>query len=243
VPSWFDQEVDALERRTRSRHGEENLVLFYGSSSFTLWHDLEAHFPAYNVVNHGFGGSTLADCVEYFDRLVAALRPKALVVYAGDNDLGDGGRPEAVLDRLRRIIRRKRETLGETPMAYVSIKISPARFSIMHAIAYTNAIIARDLADAGSDVRFLDVTRCMVGRGIEPLLGYYTEDPLHMNREGYRLFGKAISDYLAGVEEQAGGLRVRNVHAVPAWMVIPDVVEAADDEPLQRRAAVGGHAR
>ncbi len=240
MPSWFDQEVDALERRTRSRRGEPNLVLFYGSSSFTLWHDIEAYFPAHNIVNHGFGGSTLRDCVEYFDRLVVALQPKVVLLYAGDNDLGDGGRPEDVLDRLRRIVARKRETLGDVPMAYVSIKISPARFSIMHAIAYTNAIIERELAD-GSDVRFINVTRRMVGRGMQPLLGYYTHDPLHMNPEGYRLFGKAISDYLGEVEQRTGALQVRTGAPAPAWMLVDDELGAEDESP-NSIAVMGGRA-
>lgn len=240
MPSWFDQEVDALEQRTRSRRGEPNVVLFYGSSSFTLWHDMEAYFPAHNVVNHGFGGSTLRDCVEYFDRLVVALRPRVVVLYAGDNDLGDGGRPEGVLDCLRKIVARKRETLGGVPMAYVSIKVSPARFSIMHAIAYTNAIIERELADEGDDVRFVNVTRRMVGRGMEPLLSYYTEDPLHMNQEGYRLFGKAISSYLDDVEQQTGVLKVRSGHPPPAWVLSDE--NPGDDEPVSVRAvaAAGG---
>ena len=122
MPPWFDGEVADLERRTGPLRGGRNLILFYGSSSFTLWHDIADHFPEHNVVNHGFGGSTLADCVEYFDRLVVAYAPSVIIVYAGDNDLGDGAAPEQVLERLRAIVHRKRETLGPVPMAYVRSK-------------------------------------------------------------------------------------------------------------------------
>jgi lysophospholipase L1-like esterase len=224
MPSWFDGEVAELERRTRALSGARNLVLFYGSSSFTLWHDMAAHFPGYEVVNHGFGGSTLRDCLEYFDRLVAAMMPRVIVLYAGDNDLGDGGTPEVVLDRLRTFIRRKREALGETPMAYVSIKISPARFSIMHRIAYTNRLIERELGEQ-ADVTFVDITRRMVGRGLGPLLGYYTEDPLHMNRDGYRVLGKSLAEFLGKVEAGAGDLRVRAPAAAPAWLIFGEADE------------------
>jgi lysophospholipase L1-like esterase len=219
MPPWFDEEVAALERRTQPQVGSAKAIVFYGSSSFTLWHDLEAHFPGYNVVNHGFGGSTLRDCVEYFDRLVVPLSPRVIIVYAGDNDLGDGGTPEAVLDRLRAIIRRKRETLGSVPMAFVSIKISPARFAIMHQIAYANRIIERDLTDCG-DVRFVDITRRMVGRGIQPLLAYYSLDPLHMNRDGYRVLGKSLTEYLASIEDLTGDLRIAPQAVKPAWMIV-----------------------
>lgn len=217
MPLWFDGEVADLERRTQPLKGGRNLILFYGSSSFTLWHDIADHFPEHNVVNHGFGGSTLADCVEYFDRLVAAYAPRVVIVYAGDNDLGDGATPEQVLERLRAIVHRKRATLGSVPMGYVSIKISPARFAFMHAIAYTNRIIEHELGES-SEVRFVDITRRMVGRGLGPLLAYYSEDPLHMNRDGYRVLGRSLAEYITAVERDAGDLRVRRTTARPAWM-------------------------
>lgn len=221
MPSWFDSEVADLERRTRGQRESANGILFYGSSSFTLWDDLDHYFPEHNVINHGFGGSTLADCAEYFDRLVAAYAPSVLVVYAGDNDLADGSTPEQVLDRLRAMIQRKRETLGSVPMAYVSIKVSPARFALMHRIAYTNRIIERELRGA-ADVAFVDITRRMVGRGLGPLLAYYSEDPLHMNRDGYRLLGRSLFEYLGALERHVGDLRVRKSAARPLWMVSPD---------------------
>ena len=217
MPPWFDGEVADLERRTGPLRGGRNLILFYGSSSFTLWHDIADHFPEHNVVNHGFGGSTLADCVEYFDRLVVAYAPSVIIVYAGDNDLGDGAAPEQVLERLRAIVHRKRETLGPVPMAYVSIKISPARFALMHCIAYTNRIIERELRSTG-EVCFVDITRRMVGRGLGPLLAYYSEDPLHMNRDGYRVLGRSLAEYIDAVERDAGDLRVRRATAKPAWL-------------------------
>ena len=207
MPEWFDHEVSELERRSRARRDERNPIVLYGSSSFTLWNDVQAYLPGYNLLNHGFGGATLADCVEYFDRLVVPFAPRIVILYAGDNDLGDGGQPETVLARLRAFIARKREKLGDVPMAYVSIKISPARFPIMHRIAYTNRIIERELRNA-PDVRYLDIMRRMVGRGIEPFLGYYTEDPLHMNRAGYRVLGKTLAEYLTDIESTHGDLRV-----------------------------------
>ena len=227
MPAWFEAEVAELERQTRRLRGRRNVVLFYGSSSFTLWHDLAAYFPGYEVANLGFGGSTLADCVEYFDRLVVPLEPCVLVVYAGDNDLADGSSPEAVLDHLGAIIRRKRASLGAIPMAYVSIKISPARFFIMHKIAYTNRIIERALA-AEDEVEYVDITRRMIGRGIAPLLEYYSADPLHMNRDGYRVLGKSLADYLAAVEQDTGDLRVRPAECEPAWVLPAD--DADEDE-------------
>lgn len=204
MPCLFDLEVQDLLERSRNVQIRNDIVLFYGSSSFTLWHDIDRHFPQYTVLNHGFGGSTLTDCLEYFDRLVVGFAPKALIVYAGDNDLANGDPPEAVLANLEALIERKRAAYGALPTAYVSIKVSPARFSIMHKIAYTNLIIERLVAPL-SDVRFIDIIRHMTSRGLEPFLGYYASDPLHMNEGGYRILARCIGEYLADLDATGVG--------------------------------------
>jgi lysophospholipase L1-like esterase len=196
MPEWFDDEVAALEKRTRARRKHRDVVLFYGSSTFTLWEELETRFDGLNVVNHGFGGATLADCLEYFDRLVTPMAPRALVLYAGDNDLDNGASPELVRERVEHFLLRKRAALGPIPMIYVSIKISPARFHIMHKIAYTNRIIERSLFSRG-DVAYLDITRRMIGRGIDGLRACYSEDPLHMNARGYRIWQASLAEGLS----------------------------------------------
>src|SRR5205814_7072269 len=68
-----------------------NGVLFVGSSSIRLWDGLETDFAALPVViNRGFGGSKLSDCVHYLDRLVIRYRTRLVLVYAGHNDLAEG---------------------------------------------------------------------------------------------------------------------------------------------------------
>jgi lysophospholipase L1-like esterase len=215
MANWFDSEVDALLARTAPFDGQRNPILFYGSSTFTLWHDLEHHFPAFEVVNHGFGGATLNDCLEYFERLVTPVRPGAIVLYAGDNDLDQGVSPERLLSMVEVFIDRKRRALGDTPMAYVSIKVSPARLHFMHRIGYTNLIVERALA-GNADVSFVDITRRMVARGMAVWRGYYGDDPLHMNGEGYRVWGKSLTEYLDRLAERRGALRASDPALQPA---------------------------
>lgn len=216
MPSWFDDEVAALAHRTCARRGEEKLILFYGSSTFTLWSDIEAHFPAHNVLNHGFGGATLSDCLEYFDRLVTPFRPAAIVLYAGDNDLDNGTSPEGIIDLLESFLARKRACLGAVPLGYVSIKVSRQRLHFMHTIGYTNTLAERLLADA-EDAAFVDFTRRLTGRGYHPWQDYFTHDPLHMNPAGYRVLGKTIAEYIGRLEGGSGPLSVRAGAQPPRW--------------------------
>lgn len=208
MANWFEEEVRQLETRPLPEDFR-NLVLFYGSSSFTLWEGMERWFPGYNILNRGFGGSTLADCLEFFDRLVVPVSPKAILLYAGDNDLDQGVGPDQLIQYLQTFIDRKRRALGTVPMAYLSVKLSVARLHLMHKFAYTNYAVERFLADQ-EDVDFLNIFRRMTGRGIAPFRRYYSHDDLHMNENGYRIWGAAITDYLAALDRRlGGGLKVR----------------------------------
>ena len=96
----FEQEVTALERR---RLGiTQQPIVFYGSSTIRLWTTLNQDFAGYPVVDRGFGGSCLTDCVRYVSRLVLRLKPAAVVLYAGDNDLAEGVLPERAFASPRR---------------------------------------------------------------------------------------------------------------------------------------------
>jgi hypothetical protein len=53
------------------------------------------------VLNQAFGGSTLEACDHFFARQVLPVRPRSLLVYAGDNDLGQNSRaPQDLFDRV-----------------------------------------------------------------------------------------------------------------------------------------------
>ena len=216
MPSWFDDEVAALAQRTRARRGEDKLILFYGSSTFTLWSDIEAHFPNHNVLNHGFGGATLTDCLEYFEDLVAPVRPAAILLYAGDNDLDNGASPEGVAAMLKSFLARKRERLGAIPLGYVSIKVSRQRLHFMHKIGYTNLLAERALASA-SDARYVDFTRRLTGQGYHAWQQYFTHDPLHMNGAGYRVLGRTITEFVTQLEAALGSFAVRATQMPPKW--------------------------
>ena len=107
-------------------------VLFVGSSSIRLWSDLQDQFKDLPVViNRGFGGSELADCVKNLNRLVIRYRPSTVLVYAGDNDLAAGTTPQEVLHRFTAFVEGVRRELPETRIAYISIKPSPLRIGLL----------------------------------------------------------------------------------------------------------------
>src|SRR5438876_763231 len=109
--NWYEEEVRALERQRSSRPRISRPVVFYGSSTFRLWTTLALDLAEPRALNLSFGGSTLEACAYFFDRLVPPEQPSSVVVYAGDNDLGDGQIPDRVLSSFQALAGRMEDAL------------------------------------------------------------------------------------------------------------------------------------
>ena len=112
----FEQEVTSLENRRIQF--SQSPIIFYGSSSIRRWKTLSQDFVGYPVVNCGFGGSRLSDCVRYVSRLVLRLKPAAVVLYAGDNDLAQGALPDQAFASFRDLYAALRGYSEQMPIAY-----------------------------------------------------------------------------------------------------------------------------
>ena len=193
---WYENEVQRLEKEKGSLSYDPQLV-FYGSSSIRLWETLYDDFAAYKPVNLGFGGSTLAACVWFFDRLLAPYHPTSLIVYAGDNDLGDGRHPEEVLIFFQQLVSRTRKRFGDIPLAFISIKPSITRWNIVDSIRYTNRLIEEEIKREGGNLHFINVYNRMTDNSGYPKREFLDPDGLHISDKGYALWKEIVQKYLS----------------------------------------------
>jgi len=170
-------------------------VLFVGSSSIRLWHTLAADFPELPTINRGFGGSEIADSAYFAEQLVAPYRPRAIVMYAGGNDLADGKSPEQVRDAFGAFVTQARRWAGEVPLAYLSIKPNLSRRQQLPQIRQANALISACADQRGVD--YLDIHASMLGADGEADPRWFDDDGLHLNAEGYALWTGAVRNWLA----------------------------------------------
>lgn len=191
---YFEEEVRKLERRS-ALSPVERPVLFYGSSSIRLWETLPAEFPEIPVLNHAFGGSELAECVRLFERLVTPYAPQSLVVYAGDNDLEHGWTPQAVTRSLETLIEKTRSQLGPIPLAYISIKPSPARAWLKANIFAANRL-CQQLIERDDNQWFIDIEPDFLTPAGQPRPELFTADGLHMNERGYAIWREKLKTHL-----------------------------------------------
>jgi lysophospholipase L1-like esterase len=190
----YEAEVRELEEVLSRRTLPADPVAFYGSSTIRLWSNLADDLADARALNLGFGGSTLEACAHFFERLVLPVKPSSLVVYAGDNDLGDGRKPKQVLSFFRTLAGKVDRSLGSVEFAFISIKPSPSRFDLINRIRKANRLIQDDLA-ARPNCYFINVFDAMLDEHGKPQSKLFTEDGLHLSPAGYELWARLLSPY------------------------------------------------
>lgn len=190
---WYEAEVRELVERCQAASPADNsVIVFYGSSSIRLWGTLAQDFPDLPVRNLGFGGSTLEACAHFFPRVVAPCRPRSIVFYAGENDLGDGQPPARVVESFRALRRQIEAMPSAPPLALLSIKPSPARQHLYDTIVATNAALYDEVI-RWPGASFIDVHTPMLRADGRPDPALFADDQLHLSSAGYRLWTKLLN--------------------------------------------------
>ena len=188
-------DVKELASRIKKYPNPDNPVIFYGSSSFRLWDPtIRSDLDSNLIVNLAFGGSTLVSCRYWFDNIMEPYRePKSMVIYAGDNDLGQGTSAIEVKNGFLRVLEKIEKRFGLIPVFYVSIKPSPSKQPIFDTIVDSNRLIEVE-ATGRENLQYVDIFTPMLTSSGQSNPAYFLEDMLHMNEVGYEVWKKVILD-------------------------------------------------
>lgn len=197
-PEVWEGEIEEYEAEDAARRPDTGAVVFVGSSSIRFWETLGEDMAPMPVLNRGFGGSVIAHSTHYADRIVLPYEPSAVVMYAGDNDLAFGEvSPECALRDYEAFVEKVWGAAPETPIYFISIKPSPARWEIWDEMKRANALIeARTTTRAL--LEFIDISEAMLGENGEPDASLYVEDGLHLSDRGYQIWTSIVRPRLLG---------------------------------------------
>jgi hypothetical protein len=218
-------------------------VQFVGSSTIEFWRTLQVDISPLQVANLGVAGTNVDDVANQFARseqvameeglapyiaqgqgagsaggIVTAVgdeAPQAIVFYAGDNDVAAGRSAQEVQASFERFLDAKSERFGNTPVYFISIKPTPARWKDRPVQAEVNRLI-QALANKRSDLQFIDIVPTMlVNRQPGP---FYVGDGIHMNADGYARWTPIVRQALGPFikRQQAGECRTRIVEQTSA---------------------------
>ena len=187
-------EIDRYVQADRSAPPAPCQVLFVGSSSIVKWKGtLAADMAPLPVINRGFGSSHIEYVNRWFDAIVAPYKPRAIVFYAGENDINAGKPVTRVVADFDEFMTRKSAALGRTPVYFISVKPSKARFTQLAEQTQVNDAI-KGRATRRSDLHYIDVVDAMLEDGRPKDI--YESDGLHMTRDGYLIWTRIVRSAL-----------------------------------------------
>src|SRR5215469_2244437 len=186
----FSAEIARFVESDRAAPPPPCQVLFIGSSSIVRWKDsLATDMAPIPVINRGFGGSHIEDVNRWFDQIVAPYRPRAIVFYAGENDIDAGKSVDRVVADFDEFMRRKTLALGATPVYFISLKPTKSRFAQFSRQSQVNEAV-RARAGKRGDLHYIDVVPAMMENGKPKDI--FEPDDLHMTEAGYAIWTRAV---------------------------------------------------
>ena len=195
----FEQEIAVLKRRSVKKSQQQNLVVFYGSSTIRLWCQLQKDFPAHNTLNLGFGGAFIHSLSTNFENLFQDLKPKAIVLYLGGNDLSLGLSAKEIINQIQAFILGIHQKFPKTKIFNISIKPSFEREKQLGAIKSIN----KGILCLSSNLDYLhqiNLYESLIDDNKKIRGDVLLQDGLHLNKNGYKILkshiNKALKKYL-----------------------------------------------
>jgi lysophospholipase L1-like esterase len=203
-PERFERDIRSFERDDERNPPPANAIVLTGSSSIARWNNqAEEALAPLTVIPRGFGGSYMNDVVHYIDRVAIAYKPRAVLIYEGDNDTAPGNMIPlaAITSQLEEIIDRIHSQLPETRIYVLSVKPSPIRESVWERAQLLNEHY-QELADANPLVHYVDVATPLLNEDGSMRRDLYVRDRLHLNGSGNEIWGASIKAALMPLEAQ-----------------------------------------
>jgi lysophospholipase L1-like esterase len=186
----WEKEIAGLEKRQLAAKHDKGGIVFVGSSTIRLWDTAKA-FPERKPINSGFGGSEIRDSTMFAERIVLIHEPRTIVMYAGDNDINSGRKPEQVAEDFRAFVEVVHKKLPKTRIHFIAIKPSISRWKQFETQKKTNELV-KEICNKDERLNYIDIVGAMLGEDGQPKADLLVKDGLHMSPKGYEIFNDAV---------------------------------------------------
>jgi lysophospholipase L1-like esterase len=180
-------------------------VVFLGDSITEGWRTLARDFPKLKVANRGIGGDITSGVLYRLKADVLSLKPAAIVLLIGTNDVGDGASGEDVAANIQLILLAIKNTNPKTKV--IVCKVMPRADGNV-------AIYAEKIQKANSLVEqfvkgqpnfaMCDTWGIYADEKGNPNAADFNPDHLHLNAAGYAVWKTALDPVLASLQVQTG---------------------------------------
>jgi len=143
----------------------------------------------------------MGDVLHYLDRVALSYKPRAILIYEGDNDTWYKLSEEKIVSQFEEILARVHEVLPETRVYALSVKPSVARISVWDEAQRVSARLEA-IAQRDPLVHYIDVATPFLKPDGSVMTDIFIEDGLHLNEKGNEIWGRAIKAGLMQIEGQ-----------------------------------------
>ena len=184
-PTKWDDEIAAYEKLDRESPVDPGGIVLLGSSNIRMWNTLADDFPGMNVVNRGVGGCRLVELVEFAPRLVAAAKPRVIVVGAGTNDVNAGTSTTDIRTAFEQLVDTLRRDHPDATIAFLAISPTVKRWEQLDRQVEANAAIKSFIDTRGeSKLVYLDANAAFLGPEGTPAPECFLDDMQHPSTIG-----------------------------------------------------------
>lgn len=185
-PQWLAQ--------TYRPKKEKGKILLAGSSYMERWEDAQDALTPFEVLNMGIAGSKADDWMKLSGTLIEPYQPQAVVLCIGDNNMhGSKGSESGSVTAAKviRVLQRLQQKFPKMKIFYVSVAPTPRCWHVWDDVRECNRRV-KNYCKSKENLSFIDVTSRLLKDGkLQKKL--YCADRLHLNEEGYQIWGEAIS--------------------------------------------------
>jgi lysophospholipase L1-like esterase len=191
--------VDTLTARLRATDVSRTRLVFIGDSITQFWEEhIFRNFYAHRApLNLGIGGDVTQSLLWRLENghWPAQLKPEAIVLLIGTNNIGSGAQPQAVAYGITRIVERLQQLAPQARIVLVGIlpRGIYANDRMRRPIAEVNRLIAA--CGDGRRVFYSEPGQLMLdGQGV--LYDWIAPDWIHLSLTGYAILSTAIEGHL-----------------------------------------------
>lgn len=189
----YEKDIQAFEVLDKTEKYADNAILYVGSSSIRLWSTLAEDMAPYPFIQRGFGGSRTPDVALYMKRIAYPHQFSAVVIFVANDITGSPNdlTPKETQKNFRSMVRTIRARYKKQPIFIVAVTPSQSRWKYWSKIQETNTLLQK-LCTREKAVYFIETAQSFLNERSEPRNELFRDDHLHLNREGYRVWGKLI---------------------------------------------------
>lgn len=171
------------------RAQDQGAVVFVGDSLTGGWKlpQLAAAFPKLKVANRGIGGDVTRGLLFRFKEDVLDLKPRAIVLCIGTNDLSTHMEPPVIADNIALLLNEAQAQNPDMPVILCTVPPRAAPKSPLKrpgVVSELNTLIVK-LAEGRKNVVILDLFSALAAPGGAPKPEYFREDMIHLAAPGY----------------------------------------------------------